>query len=203
MFIEKRIFDILKNSWKLIIFVGIIFAVLTLFASLLFPLEYRADAQVMIISKSRYGVDPYTVAKSGERIASNLSEVIGTQDFFDKVMSQSGYGLDNSKFQNVSEKTKRKRWEKTAKTSVVYGTSMLNISAFHEDPEQAKQYAGAVAGALVSQSSDYVGGDVYFKVVNYPIVTSLPVRPNIAVNMLVSLVFGWILSALALIKRHI
>lgn len=77
---------------------------MSLLVSLLFPLEYRADAQALIISKSRYGVDPYTVVKSAERVGENLVQVIGTKDFYDKVMLQTGYSIDRTKFDNVSEK---------------------------------------------------------------------------------------------------
>jgi len=76
---------LLTKRWKLIVAVGLIFSVASLGVTMLFPLEYRADAEVFIISKSRYGVDPYTVVKSAERVGENIAQVMKTDDFLAKV----------------------------------------------------------------------------------------------------------------------
>jgi len=202
MFIHTTPLSILKKRWKVILLVGLIFALFSLVISLFFPLDYRADAQVLIISKSRYGVDPYTVVKSSERVGENLIQVIKTDDFFNKVMSQSGYNLDKSKFINVPNRTRRKRWNKTIQTSVVYGTGMLNLSAFQKDPKEAKQLVSAVANALSAEGWQYVGGDVTIKVVNDPIVTPWPVRPNLILNVILAFVVGMLLMGLLIFKKE-
>jgi len=73
---------------KILLALGFVTAVLAAGATFLFPLEYRADASVLIISKSRYGVDPYTVVKSAERVGENIAQIISTDDFYDKVKVQ-------------------------------------------------------------------------------------------------------------------
>ena len=201
MFIQSSPLNLLKKRWKVILLSGIILAVLSGFVCLLFPLEYRADAQVLIISKSRYGVDPYTVVKSAERVGENLTQVMKSNDFYNKVMNQPGYNLDKGIFNNIEERLKRKKWNKTVNTSVIYGTGVLNISAYHTDKSQAKEYAGAVAGTLSSQAWQYVGGDVTLKVINDPVVTPWPVRPNIVVNIIVAFMIGLVLSSFVFLKR--
>ena len=99
---------IIFKRWKLIFVVSIIFGLVAGLITILFPLEYRADAQVLIISQSRYGVDPYTVVKSAERVGENIAQVVKTNDFFKKVMAQEGFVIDKSRFQNISERNKRK-----------------------------------------------------------------------------------------------
>ena len=42
--------------------------------------------RLLIIQRSTLGLDPYTAVKSAERIADNLSQVIYTQDFFNKTL---------------------------------------------------------------------------------------------------------------------
>ncbi len=201
MFVDNSPLTILKKRYKFIIFSGLLIGTVALLVSLLFPLEYRADAQALIISKSRYGVDPYTVVKSAERVGENLVQVIGTSDFYNKVMLQAGYNIDRTKFDKLSERERRKLWQKTVKSSVVYGTGVVNVSAYDSNVKQAKQLAGATVDALAAKGWEYVGGDVTIKVVNQPVVTRFPVRPNIILNFAMGFVVGMVLSSLLVIKK--
>ncbi len=194
---------ILRRRSKVIVLSGILVAAMCFFATLLLPLEYRADAQVFISSQSRYGVDPYTVVKSSERIGENLTQIMKTNDFYQKVISQPGYQLDTTRFQNIEERIKRKRWEKTISSSVVFGTGVLNVSAYHKNQQQAQAFASAAVDALVQQGKEYVGTDVTMKVVNYPVVTQFPVRPNIIVNTLLGFFVGVVgMGVLVLRKKR-
>jgi capsular polysaccharide biosynthesis protein len=194
--------NLLKRRYKLVVLVGLFAATLSLLASFIFPLEYRADAQVLIISKSRSGVDPYTVVKSAERVAENIVAVMRTDDFYKKVVFESGRNLDTSRFDAVSERKKRKLWQKTLQTSVVYGTGVLNISAYHPSPAEAKRFASAAADTLAAKGWEYIGGDVTIKVVNEPVVSRFPVRPNLLINILAGFVAGIIVMGGLIIKRH-
>ncbi len=192
---------ILRKHTKVLLLAGLLFGLASLLVSLLFPLQYRADAQVFIISKSRYGVDPYTVVKSAERVGENISHVLKTDDFFQKITTHEGYVLNLDKFQGVPERTKRKRWQKTIDSSVVFGTGVLNVSAYHEDPNQAKAFAGAAVDTLVAKGWEYVGGDVTMKVVNKPVVSKLPVRPNVVVNAILGFIVGVLLMGAIVLRR--
>lgn len=193
---------IITKRWKLIVLAGIILAVVSGLITLIFPLKYRADAQVLVISKSRFGTDPYTTVKSAETIGENLAQIMTTNDFFGKVINQPGYDIDKTYFENVSERTKRIRWEKTISPSVVYGTGMLNVSAYSTNPDQALQIAGASVTALTLQGWEYVGEDVAMKTVNEPVVTRFPVRPNILINIGVGFVVGLLGMALAMVRKY-
>ncbi len=195
MFLEQSPIKILTRRWRALVFAGLLVAILSLIISILFPLQYRADAQVLIISKSRYGVDPYTVVKSAERVGENITQIVGTNDFYQNVMSQSGYKIDQSVFNRLSERDKRKLWQKTVNTSVIYGTGVLNISAYHASQEQAKQLVSAVAGTLVSKGWEYVGGDVAIKVVNDAVVTKWPVKPNLILNAILGFLAGFVVTS--------
>lgn len=192
---------ILRRRSKIIVLTGVIVALATFLVTLLFPMEYRADAQVFIISQSRYGVDPYTVVKSAERIGENITQVMKTNDFYQKVIAQPGYQLDTTRFQNVPERIKRERWEKTISGSVVFGTGVLNVSAYHRNPEQAQAFAGAAVDTLVERGKEYVGGDVTMKVVNYPVVTRFPARPNIVVNTVLGFIVGVVFMSVIVLRK--
>jgi len=193
--------SLLRQRARIIIIVGFVFALVALIITFLFPLQYRADAQVLVISKSRYGVDPYTVVRSAERVGENVAQVMTTNDFFGKVMAQQKYALDQSYFQNVSELTKRKRWQKTLQPSMVYGTGVLNVRVYHKDKAQALALANASASVLASDGWEYVGGDVAFKIVNEAVATQWPVRPNVILNTLIGFVVGLFVMAFVAVRR--
>ena len=192
---HSLLYSLIRRS-KIILLAGLGAGILSLFAGLLFPLEYRADAQALIIPQSRYGVDPYTVVKSAERVGENIVAIMKTDDFYQKVVAQSGPALDTSRFAGVSERVKRKRWQRAVRASVVYGTGIVNISAYHAKPDEAKALAAATAETLAAKGWEYVGGDVTIKVVNPPLVTRWPARPNLAVNALAGFVVGVVVMSL-------
>ena len=194
---------LLFKRWKFIALVGLMFAVISTVITLLFPLEYRADAQVLIISKTRYGVDPYTVVKSAERVGENLAQVMETDDFLRKVREAEGYRLDWSRFDGLNERQKRRAWPKMIAGSVVYGTGVLNVSTYHSSAEQAKLFSAAVSDTVVNKAWEYVGADVILKVVNSPIVTRFPARPNIFLNVLLGFVAGLFVGSAIVSRRHL
>ncbi len=193
--------NLLKKRWKIIAIFGLLFAIITTGITFLFPLQYRADAQVFIISQSREGVDPYTTVKSAERIAENLAQILPTDDFYQKVISQDGFGINKDYFGGLTDRERRKLWGKTINGSVVFGTGVFNVSAYHEDPGQARRIVAAAANALVTQGWQYVGGDVIIKVVNQPVTSPFPARPNILLNAVLGLIIGILLSGFFIVKR--
>ncbi len=191
----------LSQSKKLLIVVGLVCAALGAGITMIFPLSYRADAQVFILSHDRFNVDPYTVAKSGERIGENLAQVMRTDDFYGKVKSQENTGIEWGYFNEADSRERKKIWERTITPAVVYGTSILTISMYHPRQDQAVALAGAAATALVTQSFEYVGGDVSIRLVNPPISTKIPVRPNPLVNALAGALAGMFIVALAIVRK--
>jgi uncharacterized protein involved in exopolysaccharide biosynthesis len=196
--------SIMVKRFRLILLSSMVGLILGAGITLLFPLEYRADAQVYIISKSRYGVDPYTIIRSAERVGENIAQVMGTNDFYTKVMSDTNYAIDRSYFEDptITERVKRKRWEKAMKGSVVFGTGTLTVSAYSVSTTQALALAGAAVDTLARRGWEYVGGDVDIKVVNEPVVTRFPVRPNLLVNALLGAIATMLILTLALLRRE-
>jgi len=195
-------FTQLRRSKKILIIVGLICGLIAGGVTLLFPLHYRADTQVLILSHARFGMDPYTVVKAGERIGENLSQVIRTEDFFERVKLQQNTHIDWSYFDTLSPREKRKTWERAISPSVVYGSSMLSIRAYHPDRAQAAALAGSVADTLVSAHMEYVGGDVSIRMVNSPIATSYPVRPNPLLNAVAAAFVGMLYAAMVIMRRR-
>lgn len=192
----------LKKRWKLVFFGTILLGAVGFGLSFLFPLEYRADAQVLIISKSRFGVDPYTAVKSAERVGENIVTLVSTDDFYRKVREQKEFSLTTAQFDGVNAQTRRRRWKRAVHASVVYGTGFLNISTYDTDQDAAEELAGAVAQTLSRSAWEYVGGDVSVRVVNRPVVSLWPVRPHIVLNTLFGLIVGFIISSFVVVRRY-
>lgn len=202
MFLHHGPIHLLIKRSKLIIAVGFVFAVVFLLVSFLFPLEYKANSQVLIISRSRTGVDPYTVIKSAERVGENIAQVMKTGDFFDKVFAEPENGVDKNYFDKLEERKKRRLWQKSVEASVVYGTGVLDINIFHPKQDQALALAKAVGNTLVSRGWEYVGADVSIRVVNQPIATNWPVRPNLVLNSILGFLTGALIMSLMVGRKY-
>ena len=184
---------VLQKKLKLIILWGLVFALLAGIATLFLPKQYSAMTQILIISRNSAGVDPYTQAKSAERIGENLSQVVKTSDFYDKVI-KSTYSFNKSTWTSMNERKRRKKWSKDVNSAVLYGTGIMNITAYGETKKDAMDLADAVGQSLASVGWEYVGGNVVLKVVTKPLLPRFPSRPNFPVNILVGFALGVLLS---------
>lgn len=178
---------------RFIMAIAILAAAAALLLSAFFPLKYSATTRLLIIPKPSLGVDPYTAVKSAERISENLAQIVFTTSFFDRV-TRAGFNLDLSVFNNVSEIQKRKLWKKMVSPEVLSGTALLGITIFHQNKEQAQNWASAAAYTLQTQGFEYTGGNVDIKIVDTPILSRFPVKPNFLMNGFLGLLFGGLLG---------
>lgn len=196
-------FELLYRHTKLILSWGILIALLSAAISLLFPWQYSAESQVLIISRDRTGVDPYTQSKAAERIGENLTQVMKTGDFMMKVMSGDSK-FDKKYWTNLSQRDQRKKWQKQVIGEMVYGTSLMKITVY-SGKNDVMPLASAVTEAVASQGWEYIGGDVAIKTVNEPMVSRWIAKPNIILNFAVGFLVGIILSSAWVVKtkRHL
>ncbi len=182
-----------KNAGRILL-VGLVSAVAGAGLSLLFPLRYSSTMRLLIIQKQLSEADPYTAMKASERISDNLGQIIYTTSFFGKVMDDK-YNIDKSIF-STDEIKRRRQWSDMIATSVIRGTGMLQVTVYHKDPAQAKLISQAVANVLISEGWTYVGGgDLQIKLVDEPLLSRWPVKPNIPINAFMGLVLGVLAGA--------
>lgn len=185
-------------------FVGLLVATMSGAITALFPLEYRAETQVFILSRTPAGVDPFTIAKTAERIGANLAQIVYTSSFFDRVMLIAREQVNKEQF-GADDREQRKNWRKTVDVGVVPGTGFLRVAAFHKDPRQAGVIAQAIVSTLVDKGWEYVGGEVQIKAVDNVTLSRFPVRPNILLNIVMGFIigaFGVIVFELFRAPRH-
>ena len=124
-----HIAHVLLKKIKLILVWGLVVAFIVAMITLFLPKQYSAQSKILIIARDQSGVDPYTQAKSAERIGENLALVINTTDFYNKVINSTNeFNKDNWK--NLTERKKRNNWERDVKASIVYGTGIMNVDAY-------------------------------------------------------------------------
>lgn len=178
------------HGWPVMLLFAACGTVLAVLLSLLRPLEYSSATSILITQELGV-VDAYTASRSAERIADDLSNIVYTSTFFDKVMN-SGYAIDTSYFPDDPIK-ERNKWQNAVSASVARSSGLLDIKAYHPEVTQAEEIARAVAFVLTTQGWTYTsGGNITVQVVDDPLNSRYPVRPNIPVNA----VSGFFLGAL-------
>ncbi len=186
---ESQYMQALADGWKRILLFAVVTAVFGAGLSFLFPLRYSSTMRLLIIQKQLSASDPYTAIKATESISDNLSQIVYTTSFFDKVMAAK-FNIDQSIFP-TDEIKKRKLWREMIGTSVIRGSGMLSVAVYHKDPEQATQIARAIAFVLTTEGWQYVGGgDLQVKLVDEPLQSRWPVKPNVPQNAFAGFVLG-------------
>ncbi|MDP3985675.1 MAG: hypothetical protein Q8P82_02830 [bacterium] len=182
-------FTVASRDWKKVISIAVLTALLAALVSFVRPLEYSSTIRLLIIQRSALGLDPYTAIRSAERVSESLASIVYTTSFFDKVLA-AGYSIDQNVF-SKDETKRRKQWQKMVEAQVSRGTGLLTIIVYHRDRGQAEQIVSAIGAVLQQEGWTYVGGgDLQVRVVDAPISSRFPVRPNVPVNAFGGFVLG-------------
>jgi capsular polysaccharide biosynthesis protein len=197
-----RVLRVLSRYWTTVMWFVIIGLILGVALSFIRPLEYRASSRLLITQES-VSADAYTASRSAERVADDLATIVFTTAFFDQVLSAQ-FNIDQSQFPSDEgkEAKRRKVWRKMLATSVERGTGLLSIDAYNKDPEQARQVSQAIAFVLTQQGWRYTsGGNISVRLVDDPIVSKYPVRPNIPTNAFIGLILGGLIGGAYVLAR--
>ncbi len=181
------------KHWGGIVILSLIGAVAALGLSLQQTPLYASSARILVTQKQTSGVDAYAAARGSEKLAQNLTTIIGTASFFERVMG-AGFSVVNDFPKD--EASRRSVWNTVVKPSVVPSSSILAITVYHKSRDQAERILVAINTVLISQGTGYLGtGDsVNLQIVDAPLTTTAPVKPNIPMNMMVGLIAGFIIS---------
>src|SRR3989338_2158654 len=205
----ESIGKVLNYRKKFIVIFAVAVALLAGIFSFPQPLKYSASIRLLITQKAAFTLDPYTAIRSTELLGENLAQLIKTSSFLDRVL-QSGYKIDTSYFRisdNLTERQRRKLWSQTIDAAQVRGTGILEITAYHPNRDEALKLVAASAFLLSSQGSEYAGRDINVRLVDAPLASRFPVKPNVPLNMIIGGLVG-LLAASAWVwvghrrKRH-
>lgn len=185
----------LKNHKNSVFSLTISLVAIVIIISLLLPQQYGSTTRLLIIQNQSQSVDSYLAAKAAEKIGKIFSEVVYSSSFFDKVWT-SGYNIGRD--WGETERARRKLWQQRIDIKMVSQTSLLEITGYSTDRNEAEQLAQAVSAIIISQGTEYYGptDQVQIKQVDKPITSRYPVKPNLLVNGLEALGLGLVLSLL-------
>ncbi len=170
-----------------------IFLILATILTVVQPFKYGASSQILIIQNS-ISSDPYTASKSTEYLSNILAKVVYSNSFFENVLN-SGYAVDKSYFGQTVKK-QMKTWNKTVSTKANNDSGIITINVYHKDRTQTDLIARAIVYTLQTKHGLYHGGadNVSIKVIDDPITSNYPVKPNLILNFNLALVLGLIFS---------
>jgi capsular polysaccharide biosynthesis protein len=189
----ESIIKVLKGKKRLIITSTLAVAVLAGALSFVQPLQYSASIRLLLTQKASFTLDPYTAIRSTELIGERLVQVVETSSFLSRML-ETGYQIDKEYF-SISEDKRRKLWNRTIDASLVRGTGLFKITAYHSSKEEALKIVAATAFLLSTQGSDYIGRDIVVRLVDAPLASRFPTRPNIPLNIIVGAIIGFVLSS--------
>lgn len=193
---------LLNDHWRFILGMGVLAGVLSVGVSLFWPLEYQAQSRVLItpvVSAQGEVFDQFTALKSAEQMGVTLGQVVKTTLFQNRVI-HSRFQVEPEKFEQEPRK-RRKEWAKKVKADIVPGSGVLVLSVFDVNPVRAEQLGNAVSETLQRSGVEYLPGRVDIQIVDPPIVSKFPVRPNLAFRALAGLVFGIIFSLMYVVAH--
>ena len=191
--------EMLSRDWRKAVIIGLSVLLATLIFTLVQPFLFSATASVLVIQKP--GPEAYTTYRSAELYAGQLGAILDSSEFFDKVMN-AGFDIDKSYFP-VDEAKKREKWAKTVSYEVPSGSNELKITVYHTEPNQAMQISEAVLLTLISDKKEYLESeDVTLKMLNAPLVSKYPVKPNVALNLILGVALGVLISTGATIATY-
>ena len=183
-----------SRSFYTAIVSGVVLAAVgCLVALVAFPLQYAAEARLLVTPRAVAGVDPYTSSKAAERIAQNLAEVVQTSQFFARVISVPGTSIDQSYFPS-DELERRKLWIKTVEAGVTYNTGILRVAVYHPKKEQAVAIATTVAGVLAGTGNDFAVNSADYRIVDTAVASKYPKKPNFPAIAVGAFLLGFAVS---------
>lgn len=170
---------------------------LTFGASVVFtviqPMEYRNSFTVLVLEKSPT-LDGYAAAKAAERLSTSLGQAILTTSFADQVYQQlkDNVSLQGNPLISPDTQTRQDAWKKEIATKVTPDVGQVEVQIYQANHDQAGVIANAVSIVTLANGADFLssGTTAELKIVDFPITTKIPVRPNVFLNLAAGLFVG-------------
>lgn len=183
--------ELLHAHWRFVLVIGFMVALVSVGLSLFQTLEYRATSRMLItpfVSSTGEVFDQFTALKSAEQMGNTLSQVSETTLFQNRVLLSS-QRIRPERFA-VEPRERRKEWAKKIQVDIAPGSGVLVVSVFDEDKQRAVALGQAVSDVLITSGNEYLPGQVSIRMVDPPLLSRFPVRPNLGFRALAGLLFG-------------
>jgi len=193
MELNSFIYLIKSKISTILVFVAVFF-VLGMILTLSQPLKYSSNLRLLVVQNSSGASDSYTTTRTNEYISEILSKVAYSTSFFNQTMA-SGLNIDVNYFGSNPKKIS-KTWAKTIDVRPVNNTGIIAVAAYHPNRDQAEKIARSVGNVLITQNSTYhgLGDKISVKLLDEPMTSRYPVKPNLILNAILSLILGLVFT---------
>ncbi|MFH0950887.1 MAG: Wzz/FepE/Etk N-terminal domain-containing protein [bacterium] len=187
---------LLKAKKQTICSLVVLFLLIGIILTAIQPFKYSSSLRLLVFqsTNNQTALDPYAVTRSNEYLSGVLSKITQSNSFYTRVIN-ANFAIDQNYFGDTAKK-QTKEWLKTVSVKTLGDTGIIAITAYHTDKQQAEQIARAVGHVLMTQHTNYhgLGDSVKIKLLDEPITSSYPVRPNLALNLILAIVLGLVFS---------
>ena len=154
------------------------------------PLKYLAKSQLLVVPDYNQVSDPYQISRTNEYLSTLLSQVVYSSSFFDTAIKPE-YHIDTAYFGDTLKK-RLSTWRKTIDVRPVQDYGIISVKVYHPDKDQADKIVRAINYSLVTNGSYYhgLGDKVTIKVIDEPVVSNWPVKPNLPLNFSIAILLG-------------
>lgn len=185
--------NLIKGKKGTIFSLTLILVVFVMLFSLLGGLKYSAKSKLLVVQDTS-SADAYAVSRSNEYLGNLLSQVVYSGSFFNLVINNPQYKINQDYFSGAYGE-RLKLWQKTVSTKTLADTGIIDVSVYHENPDQARLIALAVNNVLINNNQNYHGGSgVKVNILDQPLVSNYPDKPNLVFNSAFSIILGIFLS---------
>lgn len=182
-----------RRKQSIAVFVVLFFA-LGVLVSIVQPMRYSSQSKLLVMHKAAQSSDSYTISKSNQYFASLFASVLSSNFFYGEVLN-SNFSIDKDYFSG-NLRQQMKKWGKTVEARASSDTGIISITVYHTDPSQAEQISTAINYLMKEKGQLFhsYGDNVSIKVIDQPIVSRWPTKPNLPLNALLSSVFGFFVA---------
>ncbi|MFZ4632397.1 MAG: YveK family protein [Patescibacteria group bacterium] len=183
---------LIKKKKQTIFTLMLVIVMLTVVFSLAQTMKYTVKSRLLVVQNASNN-DAYTLSKSNEYLGNLFAEVVYSSSFYDRVEA-SQYSINNDYFSGTYNQQIEK-WQKTVQTKTQGDTGIVEIYVYHPQPTEANKIALAINDILINNNQDYQGGqNIKISIIDQPITSSYPNKPNLPYNVLAALFGSFIIS---------
>jgi capsular polysaccharide biosynthesis protein len=158
--------------------------------SFLQPLKYSAESQVLVVPDYQQTSDPYQISRTNEYLSSLLAQITYSSSFFEATVKPD-YQIDTAYFGDTAKK-RMTSWRNTIKVKPINDSGAISVKVYHTDKQQAEKLVRAINYNLITKNNYYhgLGDKVTLKVIDEPLVSNWPAKPNLPLNFGLAIVLG-------------
>ncbi len=194
---KVNILALIKDKMGTIILAGVFLAAISFLFIVVSQKNFKVTSDFLIVQDKDGAQDYYSASKSAEYISKIFGEAIYSDLFIQEAIKT---GKINNEFLPFDKKERLKEWAKIVKVRRNPEVSMMSVSVYDNNRDNAVRISEAITNVLTTKSYLFRGSGVNFdvRVLSGPIVEKNPSLENILLVIMGGFIIG-VLIALTII----